>query len=182
MKGRQASSLDESSCIMDQVGLDGLTTDPHCAALLNQPHKPLLLLLALAKCARGEPRWISFQEVDSTLGKLLQEFGPPRKSTHPEYPFWRLQNDKLWCLDKTEGLESAKARPTPRSPSCSGTNVSGGLRLPMYRALRKDPALPGCMAEPASLPARISAYDTFSTMKLPGGDNSIIDREKLAGY
>ena len=29
-------------------------------------------------------------------GGDLFEFGPSRKSYHPEYPFWRLQNDGIW--------------------------------------------------------------------------------------
>jgi putative restriction endonuclease len=42
------------------------------------PHKPLLVLYALAELERGE-RWVSFREVDEKLQSLLVEFGPPRK-------------------------------------------------------------------------------------------------------
>lgn len=53
------------------------------------PHKPLLLLLALAKLSRGEPRLIPYVEIDPKLTELLREFGPVRKAYHSEYPFWR---------------------------------------------------------------------------------------------
>jgi len=34
--------------------------------------------------------------LEPDLERLLFEFGPPRKAYHPEYPFWRLQNDGVW--------------------------------------------------------------------------------------
>ena len=60
------------------------------------PHKPLLALYTLGRLRRGGERLISYADVDRELRKLLKEFGPPRKSYHPEYPFWRLQNDGVW--------------------------------------------------------------------------------------
>jgi putative restriction endonuclease len=36
---------------------------------------------------------VSSADVDRDLRKLLIEFGPQRRSYHPEYPFWRLRND-----------------------------------------------------------------------------------------
>ena len=42
------------------------------------PHKPLLLLMALARCSRGEPREMPYKDVDTKLRALLREFGPAR--------------------------------------------------------------------------------------------------------
>ena len=53
------------------------------------PHKPLLLLYALARFVGGQ-RTMPFSEVEPALRDLLAAFGPPRASQHPEYPFWRL--------------------------------------------------------------------------------------------
>lgn len=61
------------------------------------PHKPLLLLYALARYARSEGRLIPYAEIDPALERLLFEFGPPRKAHHPEYRFWHLQNDGGWA-------------------------------------------------------------------------------------
>jgi len=47
------------------------------------PHKPLLVLYALAKCLRGDARMVPFDVVDEDLRRLLLEFGPPRQSCHP---------------------------------------------------------------------------------------------------
>ena len=72
------------------------------------PHKPLLALYAIGRALRGEPRMVEYAKVDADLGKLLIEFGPRRQSYHPEYPFWRLQNDRLWELTRTEGLTTRR--------------------------------------------------------------------------
>jgi putative restriction endonuclease len=69
------------------------------------PHKPLLVLYALGRWARGERGDIPFREVDRDLTALLKEFGPTRQSYDPEYPFWRLQNDGVWAVQ-------AAGRPT----------------------------------------------------------------------
>src|SRR5690349_19311090 len=61
------------------------------------PHKPLLILYALGRWQRGLPE-VTFPEAEPQLTALLREFGPARKSDHPEQPFWRLQNDGVWTV------------------------------------------------------------------------------------
>ena len=60
------------------------------------PHKPLLLLLVLGRRSQGLPDEVSFAALEGKLTDLLVEFGPLRQANHPEYPFWRLQNDGIW--------------------------------------------------------------------------------------
>jgi hypothetical protein len=43
------------------------------------PHKPLLVLYALGRWARGDRAEVSFAEVARDLTALLKEFGPPRR-------------------------------------------------------------------------------------------------------
>lgn len=62
------------------------------------PHKPLLLLFALANLQINGTSKLTFQEVKEPLTKLLKDFGPYRKSYHPEQPFARLANDGIWKL------------------------------------------------------------------------------------
>ncbi len=102
------------------------------------PHKPLLLLLALARCSRGEPREIPYREVDQKLGALLREFGPPSKSYHPEYPFWRLQNDGIWLVRDADNLALRTGHSDARKSELMRTNALGGLTPEIYEALRKD--------------------------------------------
>lgn len=105
------------------------------------PHKPLLLLWALGRCAAGADRLVSYEEVDAGVKPLLQEFGPPRKSYHTEYPFWYLRNDGFW---EVQGVAEAKAREGKASQPTKGELVrvgaTGGLVPEAYEALRADPA------------------------------------------
>lgn len=102
------------------------------------PHKPLLLLYALGKCSREDPRAIPFSEVDPALQKLLQEFGPSKKAYYPEYPFWWLQSDGLWELSETESLERRKGHADPKKSELLRHNVTGGFPEPIYNLLCQD--------------------------------------------
>lgn len=106
------------------------------------PHKPLLLLWSLGRCAAGKDRLVSYAEVDADLKPLLVEFGPPRKSYHTEYPFWYLRNDGLW---EVRGVEDAKVREgkadQPTKSELLRVDASGGLELEAYELLRSDPRL-----------------------------------------
>ncbi|MGA7409315.1 MAG: hypothetical protein WBW33_02455, partial [Bryobacteraceae bacterium] len=68
------------------------------------PHKPLLVLYALAKLQGGSSRLLPFDELEEPLTRLLRDFGPPRKSIHPELPFYHLQADGVWEIDDQVGL------------------------------------------------------------------------------
>jgi putative restriction endonuclease len=105
------------------------------------PHKPLLLLYALGRCLRGEGRLIAYSDVEQDLKKLLQEFGPPRRSHHPEYPFWRLQTDGLWELPDAQNLKSRKSRSDITKTQLLENDVHGGLKEDVYRQLSSDPPL-----------------------------------------
>lgn len=107
------------------------------------PHKPLLLLLTLASVLRGEVRQQPYAEIDDKLRRLLIEFGPYRKSTHPEYPFWRLQNDgDFWDIpQRGEVLEDLRQRKrvddVPPSVLLEH-HVTGGFSQPVFDLLRRD--------------------------------------------
>ncbi len=105
------------------------------------PHKPLLLLMALARCARGEAREIPYREVDAKLGALLREFGPKRQSYHPEYPFWRLQNDGIWVVRDADKLARRTGKDDARKSELLKLNPPGGLTEDIWSALRKDRSL-----------------------------------------
>ena len=72
------------------------------------PHKPLLLLLALARLKSGDYR-IRFSEVAEQLRSLLNAYAPPVSARHqPELPYWHLQSDELWRVENAEGLPRQK--------------------------------------------------------------------------
>jgi putative restriction endonuclease len=105
------------------------------------PHKPLLVLYALGRWCRGETGAIPFRELEGDLTALLKEFGPARRSCHPEYPFWRLQNDGVWAV-RTDGQLTARAGSTdPLKSELLARNARGGFTDEVQAALRAEPGL-----------------------------------------
>lgn len=103
------------------------------------PHKPLLLLHALARCAAGKPRLVAFRDVEAELRELLRTFGPPRRSLHPEYPFWRLRNDGLWELAISSPLRLRQGQTDALKSDLRA--VEGGFPIAIYETLRSRPKL-----------------------------------------
>ena len=92
------------------------------------PHKPLLLLYALARSRRNRNRFLPYTEVDEKLRQLLIDFGPTRRSYHPEYPFWRLQNDGIWELKNAENISLRTGSTDAKKNDLVKYNVLGGFR------------------------------------------------------
>ena len=89
------------------------------AAILNDPNgqwEPLQF------DADSEVKFL----IDGELRELLIEFGPGRKSYHPEYPFWRLQNDVVVFARK-------------QSPATFATGLMGEASLVAFFAGAKSP-------------------------------------------
>lgn len=105
------------------------------------PHKPLLLLYALGRSLRGESRLIPFADVEQPVSRLLVDFGPPRRSVHPEYPFWWLQSDGVWEVRSEGHMENRVGHNSPKKSELIRLNAVGGLTPEVQRLLRRDPAL-----------------------------------------
>jgi putative restriction endonuclease len=105
---------------------------------LRAPHKPLLVMYAIGRLLRGEPRLAPFKQIDKDLSILLKEFGPPRKSTHPEYPFWRLKNDGLWELTNTENVQTRRGNTDAKKTDLLRYEVAGGFPDRIQRLLTRD--------------------------------------------
>lgn len=105
------------------------------------PHKPLLLLYALGRCSRGEEREVSFEEIDERLSALLAEFGPVQKALHPEYPFWRLQNDGLWTVSGDEEIQTWERDKDQKKSELLRVHAVGGFPEPIYATLAQDRSL-----------------------------------------
>jgi putative restriction endonuclease len=84
--------------------------------LVRAVHKPLLTLMMLARAQDGKSNEIRYRDIDEPLTKALREFGPPRRTVHPEYPFWYLQNDGFWVIrDAARFKGGAGGQPTRRA-------------------------------------------------------------------
>jgi putative restriction endonuclease len=108
------------------------------------PHKPLLILLALARVQRGEARLIEFSAIDDLLKLLLTEFGPSSAAKSRHYPFWHLATDgrgALWELSWPRDLVQRAAGATPSLGELRAHHVKGGFPLEIDEALRHRPGL-----------------------------------------
>jgi putative restriction endonuclease len=103
------------------------------------PHKPLLLLLTLARIARGGDRLVQFEEVEEPLRTLLVEFGPPRKSQNPHLPYWHLQSDGIWEVVGIPGGDDRAPGDTPRVSELRSPDVRAGPTQELDDLVRADP-------------------------------------------
>jgi putative restriction endonuclease len=105
------------------------------------PHKPLLLLLALARLAHRDERLVEFTRIEEPLRQLLIQYGPSRKSRHPEYPFWRLQADGVWQVENHQELTKRKGNSDPLKSELIKYRVKGGFPKHIFDELQKRPNL-----------------------------------------
>ena len=68
------------------------------------PHKPLLLLYALAQFKNEKIARIAFPDAENLLDPLIQTYGPFNAKTTVAYPYARLANDKsgIWWIEEHE--------------------------------------------------------------------------------
>jgi putative restriction endonuclease len=125
------------------------------------PHKPLLVLYALGRWQRGLTD-VSFREAEKDPKELLIEFGPSRKSVHPEEPFWRLQHDDVWTVHAPKRLTLKAGHNIPRITELRAPNVKAEFSGDVQSALANDEYLLSEIAArmleqhfPASLHQRI---------------------------
>ena len=104
------------------------------------PHKPLLVLYALGRWQQGKAE-VMYSEAEPELTALLREFGPPRKSDHPEQPFWRLQRDGVWAVHAPADLPLKTGDDIPRVTALRSLDVRAGFSPDVQAALTADPSL-----------------------------------------
>lgn len=108
------------------------------------PHKPLLILLALARVQRGEGRLVAFTEVDELLKRLLTEFGPSGAGKSRHYPFWHLATDGNGAIWELKGPRDVLKRPPAATPTLAelrSHGIEGGFPAGIDAALRRVPGL-----------------------------------------
>jgi putative restriction endonuclease len=96
------------SLAWDEV-LDNLR--PYKSGAVVAIHKPLLLLMILARAQRREDNEFPFREIGPRLQKGLRDLAQSASPPHPEYPFWRLRNDGCWIIEDEDfflGLERSE--------------------------------------------------------------------------
>jgi putative restriction endonuclease len=106
------------------------------------PHKPLVLLYALARIEHRKQRLIPFREAVGPLERLLEEFGPPRRTHHPEFPFWRLERDGIWQVAWPPPLRVSEPRTVdPSRSQLLKEGVEAGFTPEVHALLESDARL-----------------------------------------
>lgn len=103
---------------------------------IRAPHKPLLIVYALAKFLDDQQQ-IAFAEVDIDLRNLLDDFGPPRRTHRPEYPFWRLQRDQVWEVTLTSPVKENSSGDVERR-TLLDAGARGSFTKPIIDVLAKE--------------------------------------------
>lgn len=88
------------------------------------PHKPLLVLMALARLQAGQPPW-TWKRLRPALEEALLDFGTSGR-TNAHYPFWRLQRDGVWKVSQATSVELTTAG-DPKLGSLDGLDPTGRL-------------------------------------------------------
>jgi putative restriction endonuclease len=65
----------------------------------------------------------------------LENYGPPRRTVHPEYPFWWLQTDRLWEIENASSLRRRSTDKEPLRSDLLSMNVKGGLPEDIYHVI-----------------------------------------------
>jgi len=108
------------------------------------PHKPMLILLALARVQRGELRMVEFAAIEALLKQLLAEFGPSSAAKSRHYPFWHLATDghgALWDLSGPREVLKRPAGATPSLRELREHHIKAGFPADIDEALRHIPGL-----------------------------------------
>jgi len=108
------------------------------------PHKPLLILLALARVQRGEPRLVEFADIDSAMKQLLTEFGRTGAANTRHNPFWHLATDgqgAVWDFNRPADWMNRSAGATPTLGELRQRHLRAGFPTEIDDAFRHVPGL-----------------------------------------
>jgi putative restriction endonuclease len=105
------------------------------------PHKPLLVLFALGRWVADDHGPLKFADIEPRLRNLLVEFGPPRKSHHPEFPFWYLRTDGVWEVVPDQHYPPRKGHASPSARQLREAGAVGQFAPAVRAALVQHPGL-----------------------------------------
>ena len=106
---------------------------------VRAPHKPLLVLYALGQIQAGAARLIPFDQIEGPLTRLLEGFGPPRRSAHPELPFYHLQTDGVWEIEERMPLTRRRGSKNPLRSELRKWSIRGGFTDEIFQQLKSRP-------------------------------------------
>lgn len=105
----------------------------------RSPHKPLLILLYLARVQAGKPRLATFGDIEAKLIRMLSDFGPVSARKTPQLPFWHLQSDGFWEIPNPEGVLTKSGSISVKV--LRDNKVKAGFTQKVYELLKNDSGL-----------------------------------------
>jgi putative restriction endonuclease len=105
------------------------------------PHKPLLLLLAIGNVQRGGERLQLFQDIQPSLTRALELFGPSGRVATPQYPFWRLQHDGVWEVASDGPMVLRKSSDDPTKKALIEKRARAGFLAEHFAVIRDEKAV-----------------------------------------
>jgi putative restriction endonuclease len=123
------------------------------------PHKGLAMLYAMSQLQGGQTyRLVRYVDAEAKLKQLLDQFGPPRSTHHPEQPVWRLRKNNQTPSNIWEITHSDLIRQDD-----GGNPTIGDLRQYASFGVSKD-AAELFQRDPEAL---IQAFDTIADSIIP---------------
>ena len=104
------------------------------------PHKPLLVLLAIGYLQNEDQRLLPYKEIEPKLKRLLVQFGTPRNASNTHYPYWRLQTEGIWEVERSDEL-TVNASGDVKKTELRGKNIRAGFTSEAYDLLKEKPSL-----------------------------------------
>ncbi len=104
------------------------------------PHKPLLLLYALAEQVRNPDARFEFFRIEENIDQLLNDFYKsfPGRRHHVNDPFWRLRGDGIWKVE-SDGIIRETSSGGAYVSDLRKYNATGSFSKGVVQEIRNNP-------------------------------------------
>ncbi|GGX33534.1 HNH endonuclease [Streptomyces lomondensis] len=99
-------------------------------------YKPIVLLWAMGRALRGEPRLLPWPETEEALKTLLERHGTRGERLRPDYPIASLHHDGIWELRDFTGPVTTAHGDAGVKRWFTENQPRGGLAEPVYELFR----------------------------------------------
>lgn len=106
------------------------------------PHKPIILFLAVQRLLESGSSVLIYEKEFALIQALIKSFDSNGRPSS-DYPFWYLQNDKLFEVSYIPPLRMRKGKEFPPHASLMKSKAVGKIPFWIERLLRKDAELCG---------------------------------------
>lgn len=103
-------------------------------------HKPVMLLIALSNCYRGDNRMMRFSQFDNEFKNLFLGLNLEGKFENSHYPFGKLENDGIWEIENSKNLKRTSVGHLHKNELLE-KEISGGFTEEIFQSLSSDKAL-----------------------------------------